>query len=293
MKRPRWWRNLKIRVMRQPLIVERQAARGDVLLVTAVLDALRAKYPGSRIAVSTSHPEMLPGISVLPYGGPVAPNNYVMDLDMAYENRPGLHIVDAYADALEIPRPTTRRTRFARHHDSDVYAREQLYDDRWAAIHVGPHSWPGKNWPIENWAAIVMNLKQLGLKVLLLGGGAVSVNEWLGNVDLNLSGKTSVSQMGSLLAQCKLFIGLDSMPLHLAQAVGTPVVGLFGATLPEFVLTAGSPHIGVAADPRIPCAGERHRLRGVKSVTCDGACMRSINPQQVIDAISGLLGIEK
>jgi heptosyltransferase-3 len=45
---------------------------------------------------------------------------------------------------------------------------------------------------------------------------------------LNLAGKLSLKELGALTARAKLFIGVDSMPMHLAAAMGTPAVALFG-----------------------------------------------------------------
>jgi len=45
---------------------------------------------------------------------------------------------------------------------------------------------------------------------------------------LNLAGKLSIKELGALTARARLFIGVDSMPMHLAAAMGTPTVALFG-----------------------------------------------------------------
>ena len=45
---------------------------------------------------------------------------------------------------------------------------------------------------------------------------------------INLAGQLSLKELGALTAQARLFIGVDSMPMHLAAAMGTPTVALFG-----------------------------------------------------------------
>jgi heptosyltransferase-3 len=45
---------------------------------------------------------------------------------------------------------------------------------------------------------------------------------------VNLAGKLSIKELGALTARASLFIGVDSMPMHLAAAMGTPTVALFG-----------------------------------------------------------------
>ena len=50
---------------------------------------------------------------------------------------------------------------------------------------------------------------------------------------MNVAGLLSFAQLGALMQQCHLFVGNDSAPMHLAAAVGTPVVALFGPTSPR------------------------------------------------------------
>ena len=45
---------------------------------------------------------------------------------------------------------------------------------------------------------------------------------------MNLAGKLSIKELGALTARARLFVGVDSMPMHLAAAMGTPAVALFG-----------------------------------------------------------------
>lgn len=99
-------------------------------------------------------------------------------------------------------------------------------------------SLPAKEWPVENWAALLRLLAAQGLQPILLGGpGEVAAAERLvqetgGAVTLNLVGKTSLRQLASVLARCAVAVGGDTGPFHLAVAVGTPCVGLYGVTDP-------------------------------------------------------------
>jgi heptosyltransferase-3 len=45
---------------------------------------------------------------------------------------------------------------------------------------------------------------------------------------INLAGKLSIKELGAVAARAELFVGVDSMPMHLAAAMGTPTVALFG-----------------------------------------------------------------
>ena len=77
------------------------------------------------------------------------------------------------------------------------------------------------------------------------------------NAALDLSGKTSLRQLTSVLAACDLVISGDSGPMHLGVAVGTPVVALFGATNPARHGPYGSQHTVVQAVA--PIAHGSHR----------------------------------
>lgn len=69
---------------------------------------------------------------------------------------------------------------------------------------------------------------------------------------LNLVGKMSLTQLGGVLQSCKLLVSGDTGPLHLATAVGTRVIALFGAIDPMRTGPVGSGHI-VISHPEIPC----------------------------------------
>ncbi len=112
------------------------------------------------------------------------------------------------------------------------------------ALHPGGGTNPGqahvgKRWPSGSFAALAARIARAhGARILLVGGadeasitGAVQSGAPAACVDL--AGALSFGQLGALIQRCHLFIGNDSAPMHLAAAVGTPVVALFGPTPPE------------------------------------------------------------
>lgn len=104
---------------------------------------------------------------------------------------------------------------------------------RIAAIHPGA-SCPSKIWPDERFAEAADRLAQkYKFKLLILAGPkdiekAKAVAEKMRSAAVNLAGRTSVSQLASILKRCALFISNDSGPVHIASAVGTPVISIFG-----------------------------------------------------------------
>lgn len=99
-------------------------------------------------------------------------------------------------------------------------------------------STPEKAWPVERWAQAARLLADAGTRPVLLGGpGEVETARQIvesagGAVARNLAGETTPQVLASVLARCQVVIGGDSGPTHLAVAVGTPVVGLYGVTDP-------------------------------------------------------------
>jgi ADP-heptose:LPS heptosyltransferase len=96
------------------------------------------------------------------------------------------------------------------------------------AIHPGSGS-PRKNWPVERWVELAGRLR--GQAPLLIVGGetdtaAVAALAAFGEVALDLP----LPELARRLAACRLFLGHDSGVSHLAAAVGTPCVLLFGPT---------------------------------------------------------------
>jgi ADP-heptose:LPS heptosyltransferase len=94
---------------------------------------------------------------------------------------------------------------------------------------------------------------------------------------LNLGGATDLRQLAALLRRASLLVTNDSGPMHLAAAVGTPVVALFGPTDPRCVGPYGEGHIVLRKN--IDCSRCR-RNRCAR----DSACMKAIEVEEVISA---------
>jgi lipopolysaccharide heptosyltransferase II len=113
------------------------------------------------------------------------------------------------------------------------------------AAHAGATNGMAKRWPIPHWAALAdLLITELGAKVILTGApsdaeitGAVAAR--MQQTPLDFAGKTSIPQLAALLARCDLVISGDSGPLHLAGAVGTPVLAIHGPTDPALSGPAG------------------------------------------------------
>ncbi|MHB8155409.1 MAG: glycosyltransferase family 9 protein [Candidatus Omnitrophota bacterium] len=127
--------------------------------------------------------------------------------------------------------------------------RNDKYEFLANAIAIHPFtSDPVKQWPIERFVELAELVKrELGLKVVMVGkdkeiasapvaprndGASWAYNDGIDDGIVNLVNKTSLVELAALLKHCSLLISGDSGPMHLAAAVGTPVVALFRNDLP-------------------------------------------------------------
>jgi len=112
---------------------------------------------------------------------------------------------------------------------------------------------PDKRWPAERFVEVGCWLRQQGAAVVVSGGPGEAaltrvVAEGCGGVDL-ASRAIGLGGLLGVMAQCDLLITNDTGPRHLAIAVGTPTVALFGPTDPRWALIPGADEIRLLAEP--------------------------------------------
>lgn len=116
--------------------------------------------------------------------------------------------------------------------DEDRRAIAAQAPGRYAALFPGTN-WPTKRWPAERFAAVVGPLRErFGLASV--AAGAPSERELCKQVraDVNLAGRTTLRQLVALIEGAELIIANDSAPMHIAAALGKPLVAPFGPTNP-------------------------------------------------------------
>jgi len=109
--------------------------------------------------------------------------------------------------------------------------------DRFIAIHSGASD-PAKRWPESRFAQLIdVLIDQYSAKIVIIGSSDASdiakriISLVKGDV-INLTGKTTISQLAGLLKRCDLLISNDSGPVHIAAGVETPVVSIFTRNQP-------------------------------------------------------------
>lgn len=152
--------------------------------------------------------------------------------------------------------------------------------------------WTTKNWPSERFGELarILLARYDGLRVAIVGGkGDVEVGDAIVNLSgaparvSNLCGRTSIAESFDVLSRCDLLVANDTGPVHMAAAVGTRCVVLFGPTRPDWTGPYGEGHRIIMRDlPCQPCLRRKCR-RG------DLACLASITATEVADVVAEML----
>ncbi len=150
-----------------------------------------------------------------------------------------MHEVDRYLELLRplgIESPTVRFQLPERAEDGDAAARilrERKLDGGCAIINPGA-GWPSKLWPTDRYAAVARHLgRKYGLPTLVLWAGKaeqVLAEQVVATAEgmSQMAPATTLTELAALSRRARLFVGADTGPLHIAAAVGTPCVGLYG-----------------------------------------------------------------
>lgn len=187
----------------------------------------------------------------------------------------------------------------------EITAEDQAKVDNWlagaglpagkpiAAIAAGS-VWATKRWLPENFAQLAKRLAGQGFAVILIGGpqdaaisAEIAETANIGNSHqqvLNAAGQLSLRESAALIGRAKVLISNDSAPLHLAVAVSTPIVAIFGATVTDFGFYPYGKHDIVVENKTLPCRPcGIHGRRACPLGTLE--CMTSLSANAVFDAV--------
>ena len=158
-------------------------------------------------------------------------------------DRPGIHVLDAIGSFCE---PLGLRQRTVRWDlpvpgEAHDWARAQWPEDGTPALVISPcSSHVRRNWYPDRYAAVADHAASRGWRVVLCGGRSRLERETADAIlaamrapALDLVGKDTLKQLPALLARADLVMTPDSGPMHIANAMGTKVLGLHAASNPE------------------------------------------------------------
>ena len=205
-----------------------------------------------------------------------------------------MHMVDYHQQALagldiheSVGKPEVFLRSDQSQPDKDVLSQVSTNGQPIILLHPAAR-YENKAWPLERFAEVADWLSKQGMGVALIG---VQQDMLLGQQILkmsrhnpvNLMGKTSLSQLAVLMKRSQLVIGNDAGPMHMAAAVGCPVLGLFGPTDPAVWGPRGSTVKVI--------------YKGVDCEKCfysgcsrgEESCLRQISVQEVCQAAQSML----
>ncbi len=203
------------------------------------------------------------------------------------------HAVDLYFEALAPLglKPEDRRLELRLDPEHERAAARIVPPGRVAAVAPGAR-WASKRWPPERFAEVVRALAARGFAPLLLGGPGDA--ELLAAVRASLPGEPvpdttslGVGGLAAAIARSAVVVANDSGPVHLASALGVPVVALFGPTSPERwrPLSERSQVVRLPL-PCSPCSNHG----GASCPLGHHACLRDLPAEQVLAAVERVCG---
>jgi heptosyltransferase III len=169
----------------------------------------------------------------------------------------------------------------------DLLRRHGLTPKNFILIHP-PARWLFKCWTAQGYAAVIDALQNdYKLPVVLTAAPVSQERQFMQEIahrlqtnPVNLAGQLDLKALGAMIAQARLFIGVDSAPMHLAAAVGTPTVVLFGPSGPYNWRPWGQGHLVLTKDFDCqPCG--RDGCNGTKI----SRCLTAITPAEVLAAV--------
>jgi heptosyltransferase II len=163
----------------------------------------------------------------------------------------------------------------------------------WVGLNPSAAYGPAKRWPIERFAAVASEISRQkpDCRWLIIGAGddrqaGEDLARRIAAPVLNLAGETSLRQLMAVLKSCRLLLSNDSGPMHVAAALGIPVVVPFGST------SAALTSPGLPGDPCHQLLSSDAACAPCFRRECpiDFRCMQGITAERVTAAVCRTLG---
>ncbi|MGA8262666.1 MAG: lipopolysaccharide heptosyltransferase I [Arenicellales bacterium] len=157
-------------------------------------------------------------------------------------------------------------------------------------------TWPSKRWPPRHWRALAQAASDAGWRVRVISGTpaegdtARAICEGLPNAEAPAA--MSIPELARALHGARAVVSVDSGPGHLAAAVGTPGVSIYGATDPALTGIRGAAQRHLSADFECsPCLERRCRFTDHGQVHPD--CYATVPPERVWGTLTDLIQLRE
>jgi ADP-heptose:LPS heptosyltransferase len=306
-----------LRHRQRAVILCRVAALGDVICTLPMCDEIRKRHPKRLlIHVTAANYKKMVRLSRAPdcvYGARSwtfsVPHHFFGLVEKVYAPRTTdervpnagaqCHLIDDLAGSCGLtisnrqprlfPSPELIQTTQAAYGLTEMVAK-----GRWIIGISCGRTWPVRMWEAAKWQQLV-DLIHASFDVTILqfgftnGPGQSDEYDQIKGV-LSVTNRLQSDELAALIASCRLLVSIDSGPVHIAGAVGTPVIGLFGAVNPLYRLPPDSPSMGLFSD--VPCLFCHHTAPcGHWQSGCPNEirCMKELDVPKVFDAVKLML----
>lgn len=202
-----------------------------------------------------------------------------------------LHLLEKVGDCAPPPLPQLSLNGALQGWAGEFLAQRGLKDRLLIGFNPGATYGEAKCWPLERFVTLGRRLiAEYGASVIIFSSPDpremelnAAIAQGIGDGCVNLSGETSLLQLASVLRHCRLLVTNDTGTMHVAAAVGSPVVAIFGPTDPRTTSPLGEGHVIVRREvPCSPC---------LKRVCPEGhhQCMRQITVEGVFKEVDRIL----
>jgi ADP-heptose:LPS heptosyltransferase len=321
----RFWLVLqRLRHGKKIVIICRPGALGDILCALPMCGEIRKRHPGTRLvflthqdyknmvllsrciddvfgAKSWTWPFLLPASYKLPGIVEAIYNPRTTD-ELTPKNGTKNHLIDDFANScgVTIPKPERQPRLFptvklVKETQAACGLMEDVAKGRLVIVVNCARSWPVKEWSAPQWQALIDKIHaEYDAVIVQIGFTRGKDDEYERLRGTRFFPRLKSDELIALIAGCQLVVTTDSGPVHIAGAVGVPVVGLFGANAPQYRLPPDSPGTGLFS--QIPCIACHHESpRGHWQSGCpnDIRCMKELDAQTVFEAVKNYLANAK
>jgi len=233
----RWFRNSRIPSLLQSLnkkrkwltVIDRLGAPGDALITANVIRCIKENYPNLRINCITPHPDL---IRLDSHIDTINQPETFYSFDSTYwelivRKEKGQNIIEHNMLRLGIDKYDYKAAYYLSEEEKDWAKQETKQFEKPILAICTKSKESVKNWPETNWSELIQNLKYK-FSIIQLGDEKEPIFEGVNRY----AGKLSMRESAAILSKANLFIGPDSLLMHVANGLNIPSVIIFGGSRP-------------------------------------------------------------
>jgi ADP-heptose:LPS heptosyltransferase len=286
----------------EKILIARQGALGDVILVTPIVRQIKKMLGlNCEISVLTSFPFVFDNN---PHVHIVYSNNQIsetftglIDLNLAYENSPAEHVINAYANKINLNVEFDKQPELFLNSEQNLKVISELEQlkNPYIIIHMRNYGWPNRNFGENFWFKVVQDILARSTYDIVQIGAANEI-AFNGNDRLiDKRGQYDIHVTKGIMDHAKAVICVDTGILHVAACTDTPIISIFTSASHEYRKpfrndsTQFFPIIPKYNDGTVlECYGCQKKNPGLTNFYCernDVICTTMISPDELVSQI--------